>query len=162
MSSSDRRGFLAALAALPLAACGFSPVYGPGGGGDRLRGRIAFADPSDALSFALVGRLRERIGQGAGPYRLDYTITRSEAALGITGAQDVNRIRVNGVVSFTVTDTASGAEVQSGSVSTFTAFASSGSPVATAAARRDADLRLMTALADQIVSQLLARAAGWA
>jgi hypothetical protein len=41
-------------------------------------------------------------------------------------------------------------------------FASSGSPVATAAARRDAQERLMVALADQIAARLLAGADAWA
>jgi LPS-assembly lipoprotein len=61
-----------------------------------------------------------------------------------------------------VTETASDVQVQAGEVSTFTAYASSGSPVATAAARRDAQERLMIALADQIVARLLARADAWA
>jgi LPS-assembly lipoprotein len=61
-----------------------------------------------------------------------------------------------------VTETASDVQVQAGEVSTFTAYASSGSPVATAAARRDAQERLMIALADQIVARLLAGADAWA
>jgi hypothetical protein len=67
---------------------------------------------------------------------------------------------VNVVVA--VTETASDVQVQAGEVSTFTAYASSGSPVATAAARRDAQERLMIALADQIVARLLAGADAWA
>ncbi|MDG4646813.1 LPS assembly lipoprotein LptE [Roseibacterium sp. SDUM158017] len=162
MSSSDRRSFLALLGALPLAACGFTPVYGPGGTGGAVRGRVDFADPDSALEFSLVARLEDRIGRAAGAqYLLDYTIRTRESALALTGAEDINRININGTATFTVTDTATGAQVQSGEVTTFTAFASSGSPVATTAARRDAEQRLMIALADQIVSRLLAGADDW-
>lgn len=160
MSSSDRRHFIALLVgALPLAACGFTPVYGPAGPGDAVRGRIAFAEPDSALAFNLVSQLEDRIGRPSGaPYLLDYSIDTSESALALTGTDDINRINITGRVVYTVTETASGAQVQSGEVSTFTAFASSGSPVATTAARRDAQERLMIALADQIVSRLLAGA----
>ena len=61
-----------------------------------------------------------------------------------------------------MTEAGSDLRVQSGEVSTFTAYSTTGSPVATAAARRDAEDRLMVALADQLVSRLLAGAPDWA
>jgi LPS-assembly lipoprotein len=167
MSSSEprltgRRGVLALLGVLPLAACGFTPVYGPGGAGDRLRETIAFAEPANVPAFNLVSRLEDRLGRAAAPvYRLDYRITTSQSSLGVTGAFDVTRINLIGDVNFTVTEIATGRTLQTGDVSTFTAYATSGSPVATLAARRDAEARLMTALADQIVTRLMAGAAGW-
>jgi LPS-assembly lipoprotein len=163
MSSSDRRRFLALMAALPLAACGFTPVYGPGGSGRALQGQMTFAEPDSGLSFGLVSRLEDRLGRaGAGAvWTLDYSIETSESALALTGTDDINRINISGTVTYRVTETATGVQVQAGEVSTFTAFASSGSPVATAAARRDAEERLMIALADQIVSRLLAGAGAW-
>ena len=163
MSSSDRRSVLIALAGLPLAACGFTPVYGPGGSGGLVQGRVAIEAPEDRMAFALVGRLEERIGRTASaPYRLGYSIATESRGLGLSGTDDINRINLRGRIDFTVTDTASGAVVQDGTVSTFTAYATSGSPVATAAAQRDAEDRLMIALADQIVAALLSGADGWA
>jgi LPS-assembly lipoprotein len=157
-----RRRVLALLACLPLAACGFTPVYGPGGAGDRLRERIAFEPPGNVLAFNLVSRLEERLGRAGAPdYRLDYTISTSQSSLGVTGAVGVSRINITGNVRFTVTDLGSGEILQSGDVTTFTAYATTGSPVATLAARRDALERLMTVLADQIVTRLLAGAADW-
>jgi LPS-assembly lipoprotein len=41
-------------------------------------------------------------------------------------------------------------------VESFTAFSAAGSPVATQAAERDAEQRLMTILADQLVTRLIA------
>ncbi len=163
MSSSDRRSVLALLAALPLAACGFTPVYGPGGSGDRLRGQIEMEAPGNQLAFSLVSRLEDRLGRAAtAPYRLDYRITTSQSALAITDADEINRINITGTVAFSVTEAATGRVVQSGDVATFTAYATSGSPVATTAARRDAQDRLMIALADQIVARLLAGVDDWA
>jgi LPS-assembly lipoprotein len=167
MSSSEtpllhRRRLLVLLGAVPLSACGFTPVYGPGGAGRVLQDRLAFAEPGDVLSFNLVARLEDRLGRAAAPdYTLGYAIATAESELAVTGTDDVNRVNISGTVDFSVTEIASGATVQSGEVATFTAFATTGSPVATLSARRDAQQRLMTALADQIVTRLMAGAATW-
>lgn len=156
MSLLDRRHILALALVLPLAACGFSPVYAPGGTGDAVRNQIALASPEDRLDFELVSRLEHRIGRvGSAPYLLDYAVTTETTELGVSETEDIDRINIYGTVAFTVTESATGAEVQTGEVRTFTAYASSSSPVATTAARRDAEDRLMIALADQIVAQLL-------
>ena len=55
-----------------MTACGFTPVYGPGGSAENLRGRIAVAAPADEEGFALVRRLEERLGQ---PQASDLTLT---------------------------------------------------------------------------------------
>ena len=163
MSSSNRRQVLALLGVAPLAACGFTPVYGPDGSGSTVQGRISIAAPENPLAFSLVSRLEDRIGRANGAtYLLSYQIQTSESALALSDTDDINRINIAGTIAYTVTDTLSDAQVQAGEVSTFTAYASSGSPVATAAARRDAQERLMIALADQIVARLLAGANSWA
>jgi len=163
MSLSDRRTVLSLLAAAPLAACGFTPVYGPGGGGNALRGQILVDAPDTRLGFELVSRLEERLGRATAPtYALSYGLVTETTDLAITGSDDITRINIEGTLDFEVTEIASGARVQSGQVATFTAYSTTGSPVATAAARRDAEDRLMIALADQVVSHLLARAPDWA
>jgi LPS-assembly lipoprotein len=163
MSSSDRRQFLTLLGVAPLAACGFTPVYGPGGSGGAVQGRVAIAPPEDPLAFGLVSRLEDRIGRASGgPYLLSYQISTSETALALSDTDDINRINISGTISYRVVETATDIQVEAGEVSTFTAYASSGSPVATAAARRDAQERLMIALADHIVARLLAGANAWA
>ena len=47
MSSSDRRFVLGAFALLPLAACGFTPAYAPGGPAEGLLGQILVDAPED-------------------------------------------------------------------------------------------------------------------
>ncbi len=163
MSSSDRRTFLTLLAAAPLAACGFTPVYGPGGAGGALRDRLRIEPPDTRLGFVLVARLEDRLGRATAPtHVLTWDIETSERNLAITGADDITRINVIGTLTFAVTEAGSDRTVQSGELSTFTAYSTTGSPVSTAAARRDAEDRLMVALADQLVSRLFAGAPDWA
>jgi len=162
MSLSDRRRFLTLLAVAPRAGCGFAPVYAPGGTGQALRGQVRMAAPDTRLSFELVARLEERLGlPQVEAYRLDYVIETTESDLAITGTNDITRINIEGTVRFTLTDTATGEELLSDSVSTFTAYSTTSTPVATAAARRDAEDRLMIALADQVMSRLLASSTRW-
>jgi len=162
MSSSDRRTFLGLLAAAPLAGCGFSPVYAPGGAGLVLRDRVEVAAPDDRLGFVLVSRLEERLGQSASPdYVLNYVIETRESGLAITGTNDITRINLTGRVAFTVTEALTGVQVHAGSVSSFSAYSTTGSTVATATAERDAEDRLMTILADQMMSRLMASAGRW-
>lgn len=148
---------------LPLAACGFTPVYGPQGAGIALRDRLRIEPPDTREGFVLVARLEDRLGRATAPtHVLTWDITRSQRDLAITGTNAITRINLAGTLSFRVTEAATDTQVQAGSVSTFTAYSTTGSPVSTAAARRDAEDRLMVALADQLVSRLLAGAAAWA
>lgn len=163
MSSSDRRTFLTLLAVLPLTACGFTPVYGPQGAGTALRDRLRIEPPDTREGFVLVARLEDRLGRAAAPtHVLTWDLESSERGLAISGTNDITRVTLTGSLRFRVTEAATDVQVQAGTVSTFTAYSTTGSPVSTAAARRDAEDRLMVALADQLVSRLLAGASGWA
>jgi LPS-assembly lipoprotein len=162
MSSSDRRTFLLALAALP-AACGFVPAYGPDGPARGLMGRISLADPADRNGFDLVGRLEERLGRAeAAAWHLDYAISTSSVGLGITSSNAITRYNIVGSVTYRLTPAGGGAPVTSGKVQNFTSYSASGTVVSTAASERDAYERLMRILADQIVTDLIATSAGWA
>ncbi|GAB5446981.1 LPS assembly lipoprotein LptE [Gymnodinialimonas sp.] len=160
MSLFSRRTLLLSLSALPLAACNFRPVYGPGGSGEVIRNQIRVADPASRLEFALVARLEDRIGTGSS-YTLDYVIERTNRDLAIDVDEVINRINLVGTLSFTVRDAGTGLIVQTGEVATFTSYATTESPVATESARRDAEDRLAVALADQLVTRLIAGAASW-
>ncbi len=162
MSSCDRRTLLGLLAALPLAGCGFTPVYGPGGSGQALRGRLRIEPPDTRLGFELVSRLEDRLGRADAPtHILTFDIVTSDSDLAITGTDDITRVNILGELRFAVTESGTNTQVQAGEVSTFSAYSTTGSPVATAAARRDAEDRLMIALADQLVSRLLSAADRW-
>lgn len=162
MSSCNRRTAIAALALAPLAACGFTPVYAPGGGGEVLRRSFIVEPPTTRLGFVLVSRIEARLGKVQDPaYVLTYDIRTSTSGLAITGADDVTRVNINGVVEFQVNRVGTDEIVDQGELTTFTAYSSTGSPLAIVTARRDAEERLMVALADQMVSRLLSTAPSW-
>ncbi|MEZ5753573.1 MAG: LPS assembly lipoprotein LptE [Paracoccaceae bacterium] len=157
MSSSDRRLFLLGLATLPLAACGFAPAYGPEGGADALRGRVAVLAPVSKSDFDFVARLESRIGRGeAANYDLGYSITATRQSGGITAANETTRYTLRGIATWTLTERASGSRVAGGEVSAFTSWSATGTTVAGLAAEDDAARRLMVMLADQVVIRLLA------
>ena len=163
MSSSDRRTLIAglsALVALPLAGCNFRPVHGPGGAGPAIRDRIRASDPATRIEFEMVARLETRIGSG-GEYDLLYTLAIDQRDLAIDGAQNIDRVNVIGTLDYSLRDRASGRVLDQGALSSFTGYATTASPVATTAARRDAEDRLAVILADQLVARLIASAPGW-
>jgi LPS-assembly lipoprotein len=148
------------LAPFALAACGFTPAYAPGGGGDRLLGTVWAQDPTTKNGFDLVQRLEERLGRPKNTrYDLTYTIVTETVGVGITADSQITRYNLKGVVDYTLTDRSSGVRVAGGRVQSFTAFSATGSTVAGLAAEEDAALRLMRILADQIVARLIAASA---
>lgn len=154
MSLPDRRLFL--LAPLAFAACGFTPVYGPGGSGTALQNRVQVAAPEDQDSYLLVRRLEERLGRGGNPaYQLDLTLKTSTEGLGIGADSTTNRFNLVGVAGYVLRDMNSGRDVTSGVVNSFTGYSASGSTVETLAAQENARERLMVILADQITTRLL-------
>ncbi|MCK0140259.1 LPS assembly lipoprotein LptE [Aliiroseovarius sp. F47248L] len=163
MSWSNRRFILTSLvASAALSACGFSPVYAPGGSADGLRGAVTVAAPSDANSYELVKRLEERLGRNlSAPYKLSYTITTRSEDVGVTPRQEITRTQILGAIEFSVTSVATGDVVESGSLSSFASYSTEGSTVSTASVERDANRRLMVSLADMMVTRFTATFAGW-
>ncbi|ABD53327.1 LPS assembly lipoprotein LptE [Jannaschia sp. CCS1] len=160
MSLFRRRTLLVLLSALPLAACNFQPVYGPGGSGDIIRDQIRVAEPNSRLEFELVSRLEDRLGAGSS-YALNYSVSVATRNLAIDETAVINRVNLVGNLNFNVTEVGTGRNVQTATVSTFTSYATTESPVATESARRDAEDRLAVALADQMVTRLIAGAQSW-
>ncbi|MGM0662501.1 MAG: LPS assembly lipoprotein LptE [Pseudomonadota bacterium] len=156
MSSSDRRLFLlTGLAA--LAGCGFAPAYGPGGGGAALRGQVEVQEPDTRAGYLLTRDLESRLGRNAsGRYMLVPEISLDTEAVAIDRRNVAGRFNILGSVRYTLTDRQTGRTVTTGLVDNFTAYSARGTPVATRAAQRDAEARLMTILADQLVTRLLA------
>jgi LPS-assembly lipoprotein len=153
---------LALLAAAPLAACGFTPAYGPAGSARQLQGRVAIDPPATAEAFAFTGRLEERLGRAEGAaWRLSYEITTSIRGLGLTPDNVTTRFQIDGRVSWRLAETGSGAIVAQGLASSFTGFGATSTVVATAAAEEDARVRLMRILADQVLARLVAESQRW-
>jgi LPS-assembly lipoprotein len=157
MSSFSRRAIL--LLPVAVAACGFTPAYGPGGEAGKLTRAIWVDDPTEKHGFDLVQRFEERLGRPQNArYRLAYVITTETVGLGITPEDVITRNSVKGAVDWTLSDKATGVRLTGGRVQSFTSFTATGSTVAGQAAAQDAETRLMRILADQIVTRLIATA----
>lgn len=142
---------------LLAAACGFTPVYGPGGAGTRLQGQIRVDDPKTADDYAFLQRLTERLGPtDAGRYGLSYSLRIAVVPQAITSDEVTTRFSLNGTAVWRLTDAASGKTIAQGEVSNFTSHSTVGTVVATSAAEQDARGRLAVMLADQVVTRLLA------
>ncbi|MFC0200852.1 LPS assembly lipoprotein LptE [Paracoccus rhizosphaerae] len=156
MWSPDRRAALLGL--LALGGCGLTPVYGPGGGGSRLWGRVRPRDPDTPIDFIFNRRLTERLGpEDSALYDLDYRINVGVVPQAITTDEVTTRYSLNGTADFALTGPG-GAVVTQGSVSSFTSYSTTGTTISTLAAEGDARERLAVMLADQVVTRLLAAA----
>jgi LPS-assembly lipoprotein len=158
MSSPDRRTFLTCLAALPLAACGFTPAYAPQGAAGRLRGRIAVQAPVDRNSFDLVRALEQRLGAAEAPlYNLSVSLVLEQLSGGITPDNEITRYQLKGTATWSLSAVQDGARISGGVARSFTSWSATGSTVAGLAAGENANRRLMVILADQITTQIVAK-----
>lgn len=151
-----RNPLVAVAAALTLAACTFTPVYGPDGPGQRLFGQVQPAQPNTQDEFAFTRRLGERLGSEGSRYTLDYQLQIAVVPQAITRDQNTTRYSLNGTAAFTLTDRSTGAVVTRGQVSNFTSYSAVGTTIATLAAETDARNRLAIMLADQVLTRLYA------
>lgn len=171
---SSRRAFALLLAlGFVLAACGYTPAYGPAGPAQQLRVQLAMDAPDDRNEFDLVQQLELRLGHASAPvYQLSYDIDTVQKGVGVTPGQEIVRINIFGKVQFSLADGATGEVLTSGSTDTFTGYSvaavdatatppSTNATIATLSAERDANRRLMVALADQIVTRLIATSSVW-
>lgn len=146
----------ALLGLLTLGACGLTPVYGPGGSGGRLYGKVRPRDPQSYQDFAFNRRFAERLGvDDAAIYDLDYRLNIGLIGQGITADEVTTRYSLNGTAEFALKDR-NGQILVSGRASNFTSYSTTGTTIATLAAERDARERLGFMLADQVVTRLLA------
>ncbi len=146
------------LAATPLAACGFAPAYGPQGGAQALTRAIEVKAPVTRTDYLMTRQLEDRLGRtDAGDYLLDYTLTLEEERIAITANNITRRFNLIGSADYRLT-TPDGTLITKGNVESFVGYSTTGSTVATRAARADAEERLTTILADRIVTRLIAAA----
>lgn len=156
MSLYNRRFFLFGCFAA-LSACGFSPAYGPSGSAGRLQNAILVDEPKERAAFLLTQHLEDRLGRANGPrYGLSYAIDLKTAPIAISTNNVTTRYNLLGTITYALRDLNGGAVLSTGKVDSFTGYSASGTTVATQAAERDAQIRLMTILADQIVTRLIA------
>ncbi len=157
MLSFDRRTFL--LMPLALAACGFEPVYAPGGSGSALYGRVEVSAPNTVESYLLVQNLEQQLGRSAGSvndYKLDVQVSTVTRGAAITSTNETQRYTIDGSAQYALRSNATGQIVASGSVADFVSYSAAGSTVSTLADERDAKRRLMMILSGQIMNRLYA------
>ena len=78
-----------------VAACGFQPVYGPGGTGTLLQNRVLIDKPSDREGFLLVRHLEDRLGRTANPaYTLSVTLYVTQEDRAIDPDGDIRRFHL--------------------------------------------------------------------
>jgi LPS-assembly lipoprotein len=155
MSLLDRRFLL--ILPLLLAACGFEPAYGPGGSGTALQNRVQIEAPEDRNAYLVVREIESRLGRAGAPaFALDLDIATNEEGLAIDSADNTTRFNIVGTADFVLRDLGTGQTITAGRAKSFTGYSATGTTVATLAAERDAQQRLMTILADQIMTRLLA------
>jgi LPS-assembly lipoprotein len=153
MSLFDHR--LVLLLALALAACGFTPVYAPGGSGDALRNTVEVRAPQDVDEYILVETLETRLGRAATPlYFLSFDLATSVQGQAVTASNETTRYSIVGRVDYVLRSAGDDAILASGNVNNFSGYSATGSTVETLAAERDARSRLMTILAEQITTQI--------
>jgi LPS-assembly lipoprotein len=159
MSSFNRRTLLTLPLALPavLAACGFTPAYGPAGPAQGLQGRIRAADPGDKNGFDFVTAIEARFGRSKDPrYALAYTITTEAVGVGFATDTTITRYNLTGRVDWSLTDTESDTRIAGGTAENFTSLSATTAIVAAGTAEQDRAERLMVILADQIAAEILA------
>lgn len=143
-----------------LAACGFTPVYGPGGEAGVLRGAVRASAPDTDLAFAFVRQIEDRLGKpGETGFDLGYSIATIEEGLAIDGSNNITRFSIEGVIDWTLTPAGGEAPALRGQESSFVSYSATGSTISTQESERDAERRLAVILADKVVARLLADAA---
>ena len=155
MSSFDRRTLL--ILPLALAACGFQPVYAPGGAASALDGKVQVSAPNSAESYLLVQNLEQRLGRSAGSgsqYKLKVDVSTTTRRLAVSTANETNRYNIIGKVNYSLQRSKDGKILASGEVDNFVGYSAAGSTVDTLADERDAKERLMVILSDQVVTRL--------
>lgn len=153
----DRRQLLGLALAGLLGACGFTPVYAPGGGGQTLQSQLALNAPDSEAGFFFTQRFEERMGRGSA-YDLTVQLGLDQTGLGGTSAGETTRYRITGRAVYTLTRPGTEGVVLDGWTEAFTGYSTTGSTVATRAAERDAIKRLMVILADQLIDALILQA----
>ena len=157
LSFSRQLKSLWSLLVLPLAfaACGFSPVYGPGGTASALHGKVEVAAPGSVDSYLLVQNLEQLLGRGGQPtYALSLKLSTTSRGQAITASNETTRYSLEGRVDYVLRDISSNTVAASGRVDNFAGYSATGTTIETLASERDAHERLMVILADQITTRL--------
>ena len=150
-----------AAAALLLAACGFTPLYGDAGGSPALS-RIAVTAQDDRLGYRLREQLEDALGwdRGSTPlYRLTTEVEQSRRPLGRRIDDTATRYELTVRAAWTLTPTSDGTALTGVETSTST-YAAADQPYAAIAAQQDGEDRAAAELARLIRIDILRSLSG--
>ena len=121
-----------------------------------MQGDIRLVDPETVNEFTFVRAFETRMGVPQNPrFTLSYEITTDSTGQAITESNNITRFNITGEAAYAVTPLNAEEPILQGQVSTFTSYSATATSIATLSAERDAEARLMTLLADQIITRLL-------
>lgn len=144
------------MAFVAVAGCGFTPVYAPGGAALALRDSVGVVAADTPFDYRLRTALEDRLGLAGSPvYTLTVETEVDEIEAAITPDGSITRFNLPGEAIWVLSDAATGAELATGAVDSFTAYSTTGTTVATRTAEQDARDRLAITLADLIVARLV-------
>lgn len=160
----DRRNTLFLALGGCISACGFKPVYKEGSTASNLQGQIEISLIKGRNGFELREELESKLGRtvSVAPYVLALKLTISEMGLAVTEDEGTTRTSLNGIAAFTLTRRGTGKVIFRDSVSNLTAYGTTSATYPSTVARRDANIRLMKALAAQIANRIAITSDGWA
>lgn len=151
------RGLAVALvAALGLAGCGFTPLYGDAGVGSSLT-RIAVTTQDDRLGYRVREQLEDALGRDATQpplWRLETVIEPSRRPLGRRIDDTATRYELTLRGSWTLTPAAGGPPL-TGVETVTTTYAAADQPYAAIAAQQDGEERAAAELARRIRLDLM-------
>lgn len=158
MSSFSRRQILTLGVVAGVSACGFKPAYRKGAASADLKGSVFLPEAVDPISFAYRERLRRRFGDAGDQalYVLENSTKIEEAGIAITQASDVTRYRVLGETDWRLINRETGDVVIADKASAFTGFDATSSAFSVREARKAAEGRLATELAELTISAISA------
>jgi LPS-assembly lipoprotein len=160
----SRRALLAAAA--PVAACGFTPLYGTGAPAARMAGRVVVPPLEGAPGFELREELTGRLGPPSAPtHRLEVALDLDQTGVALTEENFTTRYNVVGTAGYRLVPLAGGPPVLSGEVRAITGYSAPASETASAfaslSAGRAAERRLARQLAEEILQRLALAAGEW-
>jgi LPS-assembly lipoprotein len=143
---------LCAALCLPLAGCGFSPLYADNQTGGSLRDIRVEVDEHSRSNFLLQERLNDAFGRANGPgsWVLTFTSVKRRYPQGVRVNNVATRYGLSLTVSFALKDAASGKTALADTVTGQVSYASSDQPYAGVAAEQDGEARAAAAAADLI------------
>ena len=143
-------------AAVLLAGCGFTPLYGEAGGSPALT-RIAVTTQDDRLGYRLREQLEDALGwdRGAAPlYRLETVAQQNRRPLGRRIDDTATRYELTVRGAWTLTPVSGGAPL-TGTETVTTTYAAADQPYAAIAAQQDGEDRAAAELARLIRVDLM-------